>query len=129
MQKFILRNRSLSNSSSTMQLNVGGKSEIHGVELNERKVWMQLSDRVGHTLVLGTTGVGKTRLAELLITQDIRRGDVVIVFDPKGDGRASSSYVCREQEVRPRQRFSVLSPRLSLDIDPLQCHRTIFSSD
>ena len=29
--------------------------------------------------------VGKTRLAELLITQDIRRGDVVIVFDPKGD--------------------------------------------
>ena len=40
---------------------------------------------VGHTLVLGTTRVGKTRLAEILITQDIRRGDVVIVFDPKGD--------------------------------------------
>ena len=29
--------------------------------------------RVGHTLVLGTTRVGKTRLAELFITQDIRR--------------------------------------------------------
>ena len=28
---------------------------------------------------------GKTRLAELLITQDIQRGEVVIVFDPKGD--------------------------------------------
>ena len=40
---------------------------------------------VGHTLVLGTTRVGKTRLAELLINQDIRRGDVVIVFDPKTD--------------------------------------------
>ena len=35
--------------------------------------------------MLGTTRVGKTRLAEILITQDIRRGDVVIVFDPKGD--------------------------------------------
>jgi conjugative coupling factor TraD (TOL family) len=46
---------------------------------------MDLGERVGHTLVLGTTRVGKTRLAELLITQDIRRGDVVIVFDPKGD--------------------------------------------
>jgi hypothetical protein len=46
---------------------------------------MDLSERVGHTLVLGTTRVGKTRLAELLITQDIRRGEVVIVFDPKGD--------------------------------------------
>jgi hypothetical protein len=46
---------------------------------------MDIADRVGHTLVLGTTRVGKTRLAELLITQDIRRGEVVIVFDPKGD--------------------------------------------
>jgi DNA helicase HerA-like ATPase len=35
--------------------------------------------------VLGTTRVGKTRLAELLIAQDIRRGEVVVVFDPKGD--------------------------------------------
>ncbi|MEZ9102833.1 DUF87 domain-containing protein, partial [Vibrio sp. 10N.286.54.A9] len=43
------------------------------------------SARAGHTLVLGTTGVGKTRLAELLVTQDIRRGDVVLMFDPKGD--------------------------------------------
>ncbi|MGV8397521.1 type IV conjugative transfer system coupling protein TraD, partial [Pseudomonas aeruginosa] len=39
---------------------------------------------------LGTTRVGKTRLAELFITQDIRRKvrgehEVVIVFDPKGD--------------------------------------------
>lgn len=46
---------------------------------------MPLHERVGHTLVLGTTRVGKTRLAELLITQDIHRSDVVIVFGPKGD--------------------------------------------
>ena len=44
-----------------------------------------MDERNGHTLVLGTTRVGKTRLAEILITQDIRRGDTVIVFDPKGD--------------------------------------------
>lgn len=51
-------------------------------------------------MVLGTTRVGKTRLAELFITQDIRRNrpskakapaqqnldrEVVIVFGPKGD--------------------------------------------
>ncbi len=65
---------------------VGGKPQIHAVEPDEQKVWMDLGERVGHTLVLGTTRVGKTRLAEVLITQDIRRGDVVIVFDPKGDG-------------------------------------------
>jgi len=64
---------------------VGGKPALHAVEPHEQAVWMDLGERVGHTLVLGTTRVGKTRLAELLITQDIRRGDVVIVFDPKGD--------------------------------------------
>ncbi|RMD65716.1 conjugative coupling factor TraD, PFGI-1 class, partial [Candidatus Parcubacteria bacterium] len=46
---------------------------------------LDLSAREGHMLVLGTTGVGKTRLAELLVSQDIHRGDVVIVIDPKGD--------------------------------------------
>ncbi len=64
---------------------VGGKPALHAVEPDEQGVWMDIGERVGHTLVLGTTRVGKTRLAEILITQDIRRGDVVIVFDPKGD--------------------------------------------
>lgn len=64
---------------------VGGDPAIHGVEPDEREIWTSLAERVGHLLVLGTTRVGKTRLAELLVTQDIRRGEVVIVFDPKGD--------------------------------------------
>lgn len=64
---------------------VGGDPASHGVEPDETEIWMDLADRVGHTLVLGTTRVGKTRLAQLLIAQDIRRGKVVIVFDPKGD--------------------------------------------
>jgi len=70
---------------------VGGSPVIHGVEPDETDVWMPLSERVGHCLVVGTTRVGKTRLAELYVTQDIHRKsvagehEVVIVFDPKGD--------------------------------------------
>jgi conjugative coupling factor TraD (TOL family) len=65
---------------------VGGDPALHGVGVeDERDAWIDLGDRVAHTLVLGTTRVGKTRLAELLVTQDIRRGEVVVVFDPKGD--------------------------------------------
>ncbi len=64
---------------------VGGLSFLHGVESQEKVISMPLSDRVAHTLVLGTTRVGKTRLLELLVAQDIRRGDVTLVFDPKGD--------------------------------------------
>ena len=71
--------------SGSSGMSSSGRPEIHGVELHEQRVAMQLADRVGHTLVLGTTRVGKTRLAELLIAQDIQRGEVVIVFDPKGD--------------------------------------------
>ncbi|CAJ4803128.1 conjugative coupling factor TraD, PFGI-1 class [Burkholderia pseudomallei] len=69
---------------------VGGLPRLHGIEPVEIDVTLPLSERVGHSLVLGTTRVGKTRLAELFITQDIRRirngqHEVVIVFDPKGD--------------------------------------------
>jgi conjugative coupling factor TraD (TOL family) len=73
---------------------VGGAPRIHGVEPNEIEVSLPLGERVGHSLILGTTRVGKTRLAELFITQDIRRVktiagvaefEPVIVFDPKGD--------------------------------------------
>ncbi len=64
---------------------VGGLPRLHGIEPRECDMTLPLSERVGHTLVLGTTRVGKTRLAELFITQDIRRGEVCIVFDPKGD--------------------------------------------
>ncbi|MDE2051908.1 MAG: type IV conjugative transfer system coupling protein TraD, partial [Gammaproteobacteria bacterium] len=66
---------------------VGGLPRLHGIEPDECDVTLPLPERVGHTLVLGTTRVGKTRLAELFIAQDIRRTphEVVIVFDPKGD--------------------------------------------
>lgn len=64
---------------------VGGLPRLHGIEPHEIEVSLPLRERVGHTLVLGTTRVGKTRLAELFLIQDIRRGEVCIVFDPKGD--------------------------------------------
>lgn len=66
---------------------VGGTPALHAVEWREHDVYMPLGERVGHTLVEGTTRVGKTRLAEVLITQDIHREsrDVVVCFDPKGD--------------------------------------------
>ena len=70
---------------------VGGLPRLHGIEPDEVDVSLPLGERVGHSLVLGTTRVGKTRLAELFVTQDIRRRnaagehEVVIVIDPKGD--------------------------------------------
>ncbi|EDT1620018.1 type IV conjugative transfer system coupling protein TraD [Salmonella enterica subsp. enterica] len=69
---------------------------------------MPLSERPGHTLVLGTTRVGKTRLAELLATQDIRRGEVVIVFDPKGDADLLKRLWTEAQRAGRGDRFILL---------------------
>lgn len=81
---------------------VGGNPAIHGIEPNEEDVLLPLSERVGHTLVLGATRVGKTRLAELMIEQDIRRGEgPVIVFDPKSDaGLVSRMYMAAKRMGR-----------------------------
>lgn len=67
---------------------VEGNPALHAVGLyeRERSVSIKQTERVAHTAVVGTTRVGKTRLLEVMVTQDIRNGDVVIVFDPKGDG-------------------------------------------
>ena len=65
---------------------LGGSPILHGVgALGERPVVLRQSARTGHMIVMGTTRVGKTRLLELLATQDIHAGKVTIVIDPKGD--------------------------------------------
>lgn len=84
---------------------IGGEPSIHGICDKESDIHMNLVDRAGHTVVIGTTGMGKTRFAEMLITQDIHRGDVVIVLDPKGDVDLLKRFYCeakasgREKDV------------------------------
>ncbi len=87
---------------------LGGLPAIHGIELKDDEVWLGQDERAGHTIVYGTTRCGKSRLAEVLVTQDIARGDgPVVLIDPKGDaglmlrlyieanryGRADNFYV------------------------------------
>ena len=65
---------------------LGGSPVLHGVGvLDEVPIALRQSARSGHLLVMGTTRVGKTRLLEMLATQDIHAGKVTIVIDPKGD--------------------------------------------
>src|SRR5450830_276029 len=88
---------------------VGGSPLLHGVEPDETEVSLPLGERVGHTLVLGTTRVGKTRLAEVYITQDIHRPsqEVVIVFDPKGDADLLKRIYVEARRAGREQEFYV----------------------
>jgi len=64
-----------------------GLPALHGVGLleGETRTVLPHAERQGHIFYVGTTGVGKTRAAELAIRQDVRRGQPVICLDPKGD--------------------------------------------
>lgn len=88
---------------------VGGSPLLHGVEPNEQEVSLPLIERVGHTLVLGTTRVGKTRVAQVYITQDIHRPnrEVVIVFDPKDDAELLTSMYADTKRAGRENEFYV----------------------
>lgn len=94
----------------------GGDAVIHGVGIGgESNASMPLSDRVGHMVVIARTRHGKTRLAELLITQDIhRRDNCVIVLDPKGDADLLKRiHVEAQRTQRPLLIFHLGYPELS----------------
>jgi conjugative coupling factor TraD (TOL family) len=78
---------------------IGGNPAIHAIEVDEVDVLLPMYERVGHTLVLGTTRVGKSRLAEILIEQDIQRNEgPVILLDPKSDaGLLTRMYTSAKQ--------------------------------
>ena len=64
-----------------------GLPYIHGVEPREAPLYRPLQNFEGGTLLVGTTQSGKGVALANLITQAIRRGDVVIVIDPKNSHR------------------------------------------
>ena len=62
-----------------------GQPWIHGVETKEVDISQPLKHVEGHTLIVGTTGSGKTRMFDILISQAIARGETCFIIDPKGD--------------------------------------------
>ncbi len=101
---------------------VGGEPCVHGVADREEDIAMNLTERASHLLVLGLPGVGKTRFAELLISQDIRHGDVVIVLDPKGDADLLRSMASEAKRAGREKDFLVFHlgfPDVSCRYNPI----------
>ena len=95
---------------------------IHGLA-PEADLHSELSQLVGHTLIVGTTRVGKTRLFDLLIAQAIFRGETVIIIDPKGDHALASNARAACEASGAGERFVYFHPahpERSACIDPLR---------
>jgi conjugal transfer pilus assembly protein TraD len=99
-----------------------GAHWLHGLADRETPVWLPLAHAEGHVLVAGTTGAGKTRLFDLLVTQAVLRGEAVVIIDPKGDRdlKRAAERACA-LAGRPERfvHFHPAFPRESARIDPL----------
>ena len=100
-----------------------GQTWIHGLEPKEADIRQALFHSEGQNLIVGTTGAGKTRLFDLLISQAIMRNEAVIIIDPKGDkelaANARRACVAAGQSER-FVHFHPAFPEASARIDPLR---------
>ncbi|MFH1872661.1 MAG: conjugative transfer system coupling protein TraD [Pseudomonadota bacterium] len=95
---------------------------IHGLA-PESDLYSELAHLVGHTLIVGTTRVGKTRIFDLLIAQAIFRGETVIIIDPKGDHALARNARAACEACGAGDRFVYFHPAhpdRSACIDPLR---------
>jgi len=60
---------------------------LHGVSPVEQPLYRPLQNFEGGTVIVGTTQAGKGVMLGNLLTQAIKRGDVVIILDPKNSKR------------------------------------------
>lgn len=103
-----------------------GVSWIHGLGEVETEIRLPLDALPGHTLIVGTTRAGKTKLYILLSTQIIHKEaskgtpDPLIIIDPKGD-KDWLEAVKRECERTGRKflYFNPAHPSKSIRLDPL----------
>ena len=103
-----------------------GVSWIHGLDTDEQELTLPIEALNGHTLLVGTTRAGKTRLYELLTTQIVHAGKVLIVIDPKGDKdwERRLQVEC-ERAGRRFLKFHPAHPSESIRMNPLQNWNTV----
>lgn len=87
-----------------------GLPYIHGVEPREVPIYRPLQNFEGGTLIVGTTQSGKGVALANLVTQAVRRGDVVVIIDPKNSKRLKRVTQRACEDWRPRGTFLEFHP-------------------
>jgi type IV secretory pathway TraG/TraD family ATPase VirD4 len=104
-----------------------GKTRLGwGVNLNdimkEKEIFIKDSERSGHFGCFGTTRIGKSKLLENIVEQDIKKGYNVVIIDPKGDPELLSR-VCQAAaecgRLREVMMLNPIFPDSSIMLDPL----------
>jgi len=100
-----------------------------GVHLDHPSTILELgfpdSYRKGHFWCFGTTRVGKTRVMEHIIEQDVRKGYSVVAIDPKGDIDLFSKITQLAIDTgrhRDLMLITPIFPQYSAILDPLSSY-------
>lgn len=100
-----------------------------GFSLDDKKreklvdIYLEDDNCFNHSFVFGSTGVGKTRLIEGLIEQDIPKQNNIVIIDPKGDiGLFSKVTEIAKKHNREKDLLflSPIYPDYSIKINPLK---------
>ncbi|WP_446697458.1 conjugative transfer system coupling protein TraD [Thorsellia kenyensis] len=100
-----------------------GAHWLHGLDAKQTYLFQPLLHTEGHTLIVGTTGAGKTRCFDTLITQAILRNEAVIIIDPKGDKALCNNAKRACEHICAAERFIYFHPGFpehSVKINPLR---------
>lgn len=107
----------------------GGLPYIHGVGKyldsgSDKPIVLPLPE---HTSLHGTTGIGKTRLIELIVSQLIQQKEPVVIIDPKSDSKlldavyqACVNIGCADKF----EYFSLAHPQVSASLNPFSNYST-----
>ncbi|WP_019023020.1 conjugative transfer system coupling protein TraD [Thioalkalivibrio sp. ALE23] len=101
---------------------IGGAYWLQGLKYAQ-DVYASEKFLEGHTVIVGTTGSGKTRLYDLILTQLILKDQCVIVIDPKGDHELRENMRRACERLGQPERFSMFHPAYpdrSVRFDPLK---------
>ncbi|RWR30561.1 conjugal transfer protein [Sinirhodobacter populi] len=104
-----------------------GGTFLHGVGMaDEDVVFVNDDESKGHVHIVGTTGSGKTRCFDLLVTQCILRGEPVIFIDPKGDHELKNNMEMAYRRLGRGRDFVFFHPAFveeSAAINPLATYQ------
>ncbi|ASJ88553.1 conjugative transfer system coupling protein TraD [Pseudomonas aeruginosa] len=93
-----------------------GAPWIHGISMQpDEPIKLQRNLTSLHTLIVGTTGSGKTRLFDILISQAILRNEPVIILDPKGDKELANNARNACRLAGAPERFKYFHPAFPED--------------
>lgn len=107
----------------------GGLPYIHNLIelLDKAQQGPQIHKLPEHTAIIGTTGIGKTRMFELIISQIIKKGEPVIIIDPKSDKDLLDAVYQTCLDAGREEQFDYVSlahPQFSAQINPFSNYQT-----